>query len=82
VFFRIWTRKEAYLKACGAGLSVALDSFDVPTDPQPRLTLTRSALGPAELARWQFQAIPAPRGFASALVIEQGPVELGLHDLW
>ncbi len=81
IFYRIWTRKEAYIKACGEGLSLALDSFAVPVVPDTDTALVASARGPAELARWQLHAIPSPPGFAAALVIEPGPVHLDLHEL-
>lgn len=31
-FFEVWTKKEAYLKKNGTGITVALNSFDVTTD--------------------------------------------------
>ncbi len=53
-FFRIWTLKEAYIKAQGRGLSIPLGSFAVvPTDDRPpSLELLDGASGDA--SEWQF----------------------------
>jgi len=46
-FFSCWTRKEAYVKACGDGLSILLDQFEVSVDPElpPRLVSVRGTPG-------------------------------------
>ncbi|MEA2827777.1 MAG: 4-phosphopantetheinyl transferase [Actinomycetota bacterium] len=49
-FLRVWTRKEAWVKAKGQGLSIPLDSFDVSSGPGARLLDVRSE--PGERARW------------------------------
>jgi len=71
-FFACWTRKEAYLKARGDGLAVALDRFDVEVDPElpPELLATRH--DPPDLARWTLAALPPIPRYAAAVAATGG----------
>lgn len=63
--FNIWTRKEAYLKALGLGLSVPLDSFDVSVGHPARLE--RVAGSPEEPRQWQLVHFVPANGFVGAV---------------
>src|SRR3984893_14939568 len=64
-FFLCWTRKEAYIKARGEGLQIALDSFDVSLKPGEPETL-RSA----DSGRWSMHTFTPAREFVAAVILE------------
>lgn len=68
-FYCGWTRKEAYIKARGRGLSLPLDSFDVTLDPTCEPRLCRAA-DDTDFARWRLKHLPAPEGFVAAAIVE------------
>jgi 4'-phosphopantetheinyl transferase len=69
-FFHGWTRKEAYIKAKGGGLSIKLDEFDVSLAPGEPARLLRSVEEPdAPLRWWLKELFPAP-GYAGAIAVE------------
>ena len=69
-FFAGWTRKEAFLKALGEGLSIPLDSFDVTLAPGEPARLLQLRGAPSAPARYELRALrPAP-GHVGALAIE------------
>jgi 4'-phosphopantetheinyl transferase len=68
-FFRCWTRKEAYIKAKGDGLSLPLHQFDVSIDESDRDTLLATRPDPAEAARWTICDVPMGPAYAAAVAI-------------
>jgi 4'-phosphopantetheinyl transferase len=69
-FFNCWTRKEAFIKALGEGLSHPLDRFTVSLKPgEPASLLSVDEL-PQEAARWALVELFPGVGYAAALALE------------
>jgi 4'-phosphopantetheinyl transferase len=68
-FFNCWTRKEAYLKAIGAGLTLPLDQFDVSLTPGEPAKLLRAA-GGANTSHWVLQELSVGCSYVAAVAIK------------
>ncbi len=70
-FFRCWTRKEAYIKALGDGLSRPLNSFAVSlaTCESPRIEW--AAGEPEVSSQWSLHHLEPRKGFVGALALRQ-----------
>ena len=70
-FVRGWTRKEAFIKALGDGLSFPLDQFEVSLAPDAAGQLLRSCGSDVDAtARWRLVSLAAPPGYAAAVAAE------------
>jgi 4'-phosphopantetheinyl transferase len=79
-FFRCWTRKEAYLKARGGGLSIPLDQFDVTLDPESPATLLATRDDPKLVSRWSLTNINLTEDYLSALAVEGSPTKIFYYE--
>jgi 4'-phosphopantetheinyl transferase len=69
-FFTCWTRKEAYIKARGEGLSTPLDQFSVSLSPGEAAGLLEVQWDPQEVSRWFLAELPLDRPYVGAVAVE------------
>lgn len=74
-FFRCWTRKEAVVKACGPGLSMPLDSFDVTLGEEAALT----RIDGGDPADWHLLSLGLGPRFYGAVAVETRGRPVRLH---
>jgi 4'-phosphopantetheinyl transferase len=69
-FFRVWTRKEAFLKLTGLGLSGGLESFEVSVPPNEPVRLLTVHGETTTAARYTLENLTPAVDYAAALAVE------------
>lgn len=78
-FFTCWTRKEAYIKARGEGLSFPLDQFSVSLAPDDLPALLAVEGNVQETSRWSLHHLYPGHAYVAAIAIEGHTRDI---DLW
>ncbi|SKA32934.1 4'-phosphopantetheinyl transferase family protein [Consotaella salsifontis] len=74
-----WTRKEAFVKASGQGLSMPLSSFDVSLDPAEDARFTRIDAAHGGLERWRLIHLDLADGKAVGAIAHAGGGQVALR---
>lgn len=80
-FFACWTRKEAYIKATGLGVSAGLDYFDVALAENGQAALLADRRHPGATQQWAMRDLPIADGYSGALVCAATTVGVECFDL-
>jgi 4'-phosphopantetheinyl transferase len=78
-FYRIWTRKEAFVKAMGTGIGWGLDRFIVSHDEREAVALQIPEM-PADAEKWTIRALPMEEGYAAAVAFDGPACDIALWE--
>lgn len=79
-FYNCWTRKEAFIKATGKGLSFPLKSFDVSlSNTMPKILQIEGC--PEASFSWQLEDLTVEPGYKAALAVRREKKDLEI-SLW
>src|SRR5271157_1774044 len=70
-FFRCWSRKEAYIKARGDGLSLPLNQFDVSVAADASRVLLATRPDSSEAGRWVVRDVTTSPEYAAAVAVAE-----------
>ena len=79
-FYNCWTRKEAFLKARGDGMTCPLDQFEVSVAPGVPAALISTHDDPRQAARWSLQELPVDPGYVATVAAEGNDWKLEIGD--
>ncbi|PNG27829.1 4'-phosphopantetheinyl transferase family protein [Methylocella silvestris] len=68
-FYRIWTAKEAVLKALGIGVAASLKDFEVRLSPGPAAIQPRAGSFSPALANVQIEPVAAPDSYVATVAL-------------
>jgi 4'-phosphopantetheinyl transferase len=77
-FFACWTRKEAYAKSLGLGLSLDLATFVVPVEPSESIDIIPASQTAAAHQVWGIRPL---QGFWAAAAVETATASMGLPKM-
>ena len=70
-FYACWTRKEAFVKALGAGVSHGLKEFDVSVGPDEEYAALTIRSQDEDAAGWLIKNLPVPADYVAALAADR-----------
>ncbi len=65
LFFRVWSRKEAYIKGIGKGLSIPLGSFDVSLTKEAKILKAETKA--SDKNQWNIKSLNPKKGYSAAV---------------
>lgn len=69
-FFKLWTQKEAYIKAKGKGLSIPLNQFAATIKRDQTVRIKEIGINSDKECSWSFHTLTPAPGYVGALAVE------------
>ena len=80
-FFKIWTCKEAFLKANGSGLTVPINQVETSIESDGTVTLISTSEGNEQTETWHLKTLSPIPHYQAALAVNRDDIQITLRHL-